>query len=191
MTASRTPGDVLRETRQRDSREKRAAVRAVIDDMLRRDEPITFAAVAKAAGVSRWLVYADGVRDHIDTARRQQATRRRREKTNGSTASAASLQTDLAFTREENTRLRAEVGKLRDALRRQLGQQLGQASSADLAERIKELTTENQRLITRLEEHAAENARLLGELAEAEDDLAATRLSLRQMIRAQNAESDS
>ena len=34
---------------------------------------ITFAAVAKAAGVSTWIVYAEGIREHIDAARRRQA----------------------------------------------------------------------------------------------------------------------
>jgi len=32
-------------------------------------ETITFPAVARAAGVSTWLVYAKGVREHIEAAR--------------------------------------------------------------------------------------------------------------------------
>jgi hypothetical protein len=35
---------------------------------------ITFAAVARTAKVSQWLVYADGVRDYISAAREAQAT---------------------------------------------------------------------------------------------------------------------
>ncbi|OKK24617.1 hypothetical protein AMK09_06520 [Streptomyces sp. CB02488] len=156
--------------------------------MLRQDETITFASVAKAAGVSRWLVYAEGIREHIDTARRQQAGRPRREKQRGLSASAPSLQADLSFTREENGRLRAEVSKLKDALRRQLGQQLDQAGAADLATRIRELTAENQRLVAQLEERTAENTQLQHRLTEAEDDLAAARVSLRRMIRTDNSE---
>ena len=34
------------------------------------DEPITLLGVAKSAGVSNWLVYAEGVREHIEAARR-------------------------------------------------------------------------------------------------------------------------
>jgi hypothetical protein len=36
-------------------------------------ETITFPAVARAAGVSTWLVYAKGVREHIEAARGRQA----------------------------------------------------------------------------------------------------------------------
>jgi len=34
------------------------------------DDPITLLGAAKSAGVSNWLVYAEGVREHIEAARR-------------------------------------------------------------------------------------------------------------------------
>ena len=40
--------------------------------------PVTATAVATAAGVSTWLVYADGVREHVEAARRRQAEQRAR-----------------------------------------------------------------------------------------------------------------
>jgi hypothetical protein len=43
-------------------------------------QPITFLGVAGAAGVSNWLVYAKGVREHIETARKGQQGLRRRER---------------------------------------------------------------------------------------------------------------
>ena len=80
MSGSRTPAEALRAARQRDSQDKRAKVLAVVEDMVRREEPVTFAAVAKEAGVSNWLVYAEGVRERIEQARRRQPDRPRRNR---------------------------------------------------------------------------------------------------------------
>ena len=67
--------------------------------------PITAAAVATAAGVSTWLVYADGIREHLDAARHRQSPpqrRRQRRRPPATTpATPASLRTDLAVAREE------------------------------------------------------------------------------------------
>ncbi|MDW6062612.1 hypothetical protein SAZ11_36970 [Streptomyces sp. FXJ1.4098] len=63
---------VLREARQKESRDKRAHVRSVVNQLLADDEPITFTGVARAANVSHWLVHADSVRRHIKAARRRQ-----------------------------------------------------------------------------------------------------------------------
>jgi hypothetical protein len=67
MNAHRTPAEVLRESRRRDSHAKRGRVLAVLQEMLHRGDPVSFAAVAKAAGVSHWLVYSQGLREHIET----------------------------------------------------------------------------------------------------------------------------
>ncbi|MEC3977371.1 hypothetical protein [Amycolatopsis sp. H20-H5] len=86
MTAKRRPADVLREARKRDSLAKRARVLAVVDDLKATGEPITFLGVAKAAGASSWLVYAEGVRAHIEAARTSQKGTQRRERQSGTTA---------------------------------------------------------------------------------------------------------
>jgi hypothetical protein len=55
---TRAPADVLRESRRRDSQAKRGKVLAVLEEMVRRGDPVSFAAVARAAGVSHgpwWL----------------------------------------------------------------------------------------------------------------------------------------
>ncbi|BBJ42672.1 hypothetical protein SSPO_053900 [Streptomyces antimycoticus] len=187
MTASRTPGDVLRESRKRDSREKRSKVIATVDAMVSRDETVTFAGVAKAAGVSNWLVYAEGVREHIEAARQQQAGRPRRDRAQGLSASSASLLTDLELSRAENGRLRAERDQLRQALRRQLGQQLDNVNVPDLVERVRELTAEVQRLTSDLETTRGEKAALERQLEDAGEDLTAARTTLRRMIREKNA----
>ncbi|WP_406341291.1 DUF6262 family protein [Streptomyces sp. NBC_01578] len=135
MNAKRTPAEVLAESRRRDSRLKRAKVLETIEEMTGRGDPVTFAAVAKAARVSNWLVYAGGVREHIEAARSQQAARDLRNRTTGTSASTTGLKTDLALARQEITSLRTDRDKLTDALRRQLGQQLDQAPSQDLITR--------------------------------------------------------
>ncbi len=82
MTAKRAPADVLREARKQDSLAKRMRVLAVVDDMKANGDPMTFLAVARKAGVSNWLVYAEGVREHIEAPEgprmaRQHGTARR------------------------------------------------------------------------------------------------------------------
>ncbi len=183
MTVSRTPAEVLAESRRRDSRTKRQRVLAVVDQLLAQGDPVTFAAVARTAGVSNWLVYADGVREHIDEARAQQASRPSRDRQSGGTASTASLRTDLELSRTEIRALREERDKLKAALQRSLGHQLDQAATKDLVARIDELTSHNQELSTQLQQVRQDNTQLSRRLEEAEDDLAAARTSLRRMIR--------
>ncbi|MGW6405233.1 hypothetical protein [Streptomyces sp. NPDC055134] len=97
----------------------------------------------------------------------------------GRIASPASLHTDLVMARAEIKELREERGRLRDAMRQQLGHQLDQISNRKLTERITELTEANRKL-----EHELIKLRPLADhVEELERDLAAARTSLRQMIR--------
>ena len=59
----------LKAARAKDSNDKRRRVLAALTAMETAGQPITAAAVATAAGVSTWLVYADGIREHLDAAR--------------------------------------------------------------------------------------------------------------------------
>lgn len=164
MTSPRTPGQVLRESRRRDSRDKRARVLHTLDGLLARGEPVTFTAVAKAAGVSNWLVYAPGVREHIEAARIQQA------RTSGgearSSSGVKSTRTDLEVLRADNQRLRGQVGDLKDALQCQLGRQLDQLQATDLTKRIGELTAQNQEMNSQLTQLQHEKQELERRLAE-------------------------
>ncbi|WP_405922201.1 DUF6262 family protein [Streptomyces sp. NBC_00122] len=187
MTAKRTPSEVLAASRRKDSREKRAKVLAIVDQMAARGETVTFAAVAKTAGVSNWLVYAEGVREHIEAARKKQEGQPRRTAGAGLSPSTASLQTDLELSRQQVTALRAERDQLKAALRRQLGQQLDQVGTAELVARVDELTRQNDALVGEKDRLRQERAELEETLREAEEDLAAARSSLRRMIRAENA----
>lgn len=183
MTARRTPTDVLKDARRRDSHQKRARVFAAVDEIKHTDTPITFALIARAAQVSTWLVYADGVREYIEAARDYQTAQPHRQQLAGTRASEASLRTDLELARQDNRALRAEITRLTHALRERLGQQLDHQNTTDLRTRIEELLEENRELHNANAELADDNHRLQSQLTEAQDDLIAVRASLRQMIR--------
>lgn len=181
--AKRTPGDVLRASRKRDSQTKRAKVLATLDALKAKGEPITFAAVARAADVSNWLVYAEGVREHIEVAMKGQTKADRRTRQAGANASAASLATDLALVREENKALREERDRLKKAVQRSLGAQLDHAGTKELTARINELLAAVERLTLERDEIGAERDELKAKLAAAEDDLVAAREAGRRMMR--------
>ncbi|KUN77274.1 hypothetical protein AQJ64_34245 [Streptomyces griseoruber] len=148
-------------------------------------ERITFATVARAAQVSTWLVYAEGVREHVQAAIDQQSHEPAKARSQGRQTSPASLTTDLALAREEISSLRDERDRLREAVRQQLGQQLDQVSNRQLTDRVSELT-EQVRQLERSEAQARTEAEQLGSrVAELQADLAAARTSLRKMIRQQ------
>ncbi|MEW2412618.1 DUF6262 family protein [Streptomyces sp. NPDC046866] len=179
MNAVRKPAEILLEARQRASRDKRAAVLAAVDAMVAAGEPITFLGVARRAKVSNWLVYQDGVREHIDGARAAGETRKAKVRKAGAQASAASLATDLELARAQLRQVIEERDRLKAAVQRGLGQQIADGASESLRTRIGELTEENQR-------QAAELKRLRDELEEVEGDRDAARQRLRDTLRAQN-----
>ncbi|MCX4852211.1 DUF6262 family protein [Streptomyces sp. NBC_00893] len=119
-TAKRTPAQVLRETRKRDSEIKRSRVLKALDEMAAAGEKITFLGLARTARVSNWLVYAEGLRERIEEAIDKQG-RGVREVGVGSGASIESLTADLELAiaelrilRAERDRLRADTTRLRE-----------------------------------------------------------------------------
>lgn len=173
--------------RRRDSDERRGRVTQAIEAMLAEGSPITFTAVARRAHVSTWLVHADGVRGAVEQARNQQRAEPVTASPPGRTVNHASLHTDLALAREDIKRLRAQVGELRDKLRRALGDQLDNLTRTDLQARVDELLDHNTRLLAETHQLHSSNNLLTARVAESEDDLAAARTSLRRMIRAENS----
>ena len=148
--------EALRGARQRDSQTKRAHVRSTIEKMLLVGDPVTFTTVARAAGVSTWLVYAEGVREHIQAAIDQQAVSPS-DRRPDDPASVASLRADLAMAREEISRLRGDNDKLRRNTPRLLGQQLEQAVDGDLLARVDRLVAENHSLTEKLRASARDD----------------------------------
>lgn len=187
MSVSVGQGHVLRQARRRDSLAKRQRVLDTIAELERNGAAITFAAVARHARVSTWLVYAEGIREHIAAARDRQTIQPRADHQTSNTPSAAGLHTDLELARAEIVTLRAERDQLRAAMRQQLGRDLEALSSAGLAGRIEELTRHNQRLAEQNQQFSLESEAARTRAEELENDLIAARSSLRRMIREQNA----
>jgi len=134
MNPATRRADALRAARAADSAAKRNRVRQAIDTLEAAGTTVTAAAVARTARVSTWLVYTDGLREHLEAARRRQAAPAAvpaRAVPGRTPPTPASLRTDLALAREEIRRMRAEHSKLRDRLRLQLGAELdGPGTSA-------------------------------------------------------------
>ena len=55
----------LQAARAKDSHDKRQRALAAIEALETAGVPVTFPAVAKAARVSTWLVYSEGIREHL------------------------------------------------------------------------------------------------------------------------------
>jgi cell division protein FtsB len=177
----------LHAARQRDSHTKRTHVRVTIESMLLAGDPVTFTSVARTARVSTWLVYADGVREHIESAIQQQRSQPD-DRRPDDPASIASLRTDLALARNEIARLRADNDKLRRNAQRLLGQQLDQHDNGELLARVDSLVAENRGLTEKLRQSAQENAGLQKQVTELEEDIAGARTALRRMIREQTTD---
>jgi phage shock protein A len=170
--------------RRRDSDAKRARVCDTVQKMLIAGEQVTFTGVARQAKVSSWLVYADGVRELVDSAIRQQAEEPL--EANRSVATPASLRTDLALAREEVNRLRTDNDKLRRNVQRLLGQQLDQVKNRDLLARVDNLVSQNGQLTGELGQATLDNANLRKQIIDLEEDIVAVRTALRRMIREQS-----
>jgi hypothetical protein len=147
----------LRRARRRDGQTKRRQALATIETMAEAGDPISFPAVARRAGVSVSLLYADNdLLTRIAEARdrqRQAGVDRAARLPARSLVTEASLRADLANAKEQNRRLTGELALLRDRLARDLG------TTADIAR-----GRATNPLLDRLEERAADletdNARL-------------------------------
>jgi hypothetical protein len=189
MTAVTGRAGALRAARAADSAAKRTRVREAIDTLEAAGTPVTATAVARAAGVSTWLVYADGVREHLDAARHRQARPsaiQARPAAGGAPPTPASLRTDLALAREEIHRLRTEHSKLRDRLRLRLGAEIDGPDPAALITRVADLETLARKLTAERDARAAEAHQAQRRIRDLEDDLTAARETLRKAIKDNN-----
>jgi chromosome segregation ATPase len=181
----------LKAARTRDSQDKRRRALAAIETLTGAGTTVTFAGVAKTAGVSSWLVYSEGIREHVDAARRHQAD-------HGPTVAAArpvdakhratpaGLRADLALARDEIRRLRAETDKLRARLRLQLGAEIEGPDRAQLIARVADLEAVNRQLVAERVNRNSETDAARRRVSELEDELTAVRESLRRVMRTEN-----
>lgn len=184
MPASPRRTAALTAARADDSRHKRQRALDALAELEAAGETVTFPAVAKAAGVSTWLVYAPGVREQVEATRRRQSVPVTTRKAN---PTPAGLQVDLALAREEIKRLRAEHDKLQRRLRLQLGAEIDGPHRAELIARVADLEAVNRRLVAEREARSSEDRVAERRVRELEDELAAAREGLRRMIRSENS----
>ncbi len=180
---------ILRSAREKVSREKRDRAFAAIEALEAQGVPISFTAVAAAAGVSRSLVYAQGVRDRVEIARARQIEPGRPPATPRSDkhpVTHESLRTDLAVAREQIRQLRAGEAALRARLRLQLGVEMEAPEQEKLVTRVAELEAANRQLVAERDAKALETVGATRRIVELEDELSAARESLRRVIREQN-----
>ena len=187
MTAA-TRTQAMLTARAKASHDKRQRALAAIQAREAAGIPVTATAVAAAAGVSTWLAYADGVREHVEAARRRQAGHGHAPgpagpPARGEPVTQASLRTDLAVARDEIRRLRAERGKLRARLRLQLGAEIEGPGRAELIARVASLETASRQLAAERDARAAEASHAQRRIRELEDELTAAREGLRRVIR--------
>ena len=191
MTTTTARTSALRAARAKDSQDKRRSVLAAVQALENAGAPVTAAAVATAAGVSTWLVYADGIREHLDAARGRQASHHgtpiaATAQGTQPSVTPASLRTDLAIARAEIRRLRADHDKLRNRLRLHLGAEIEGPERAGLIARVAALEDCNRQLVAERDARAAEAHTAQRAAQELEDELTAARESLRRVIRDNN-----
>jgi len=187
--ANQARAAALKAARAKDSELKRRRALAALEAMEASGASITFTAVANAAGVSTWLVYAQGIREHIDAARRRQANdgpAPMSTPTGKHSMTPASLRTDLAIARDQIKTLRAERDKLQQRLRLQLGAEIEAPDRARLTARVADLEALNRRLVAERDARTIETDTATRRVAELEDELSAARESLRRVIKCQN-----
>jgi Family of unknown function (DUF6262) len=188
-TANQVRAAALKAARAKDSELKRRRTLAALKALEASAESITFTAVAKAAGVSTWLVYAEGIREHIDAARHRQAHHGAAPAPTPSaqrTTTSDSLRTDLAIAQEQIKTLRAERDKLQHRLRLQLGAELEAPDRAHLTARVADLEAINRQLVAERDARTIEADTAKSRVGELEDELSAARESLRRVIKTQN-----
>lgn len=172
-----------------DSATKRRRALDAIAALEAAGSPVTAAAVARTAGVSTWLIYTHGLREHLDAARRRQtqrASRPARTTTEQPPPAPASLRTDLALARDQIHRLRAERDQLRHQLRLRLGAEIDTPDPAELITRVADLENLTRQLLAERDARTAEAEHAQRRITEMEDDLTAARESLRRVIKEHN-----
>jgi acyl-CoA hydrolase len=180
----------LRAVRAKDSNDKRQSALAAVESLERAGAPVTFTSVANTAGVSSWLVRAEGIREHVEAARRRQvdhgviatvAVPGRHHQ-----ATPASLRTDLTIAQEQIKVLRAERDKLTQRLRLHLGAEIDGPDRAALIARVADLEAVNRRLVADRDDRQVQTDIAGRRVQELEDELVAVRESLRRVIRTEN-----
>ncbi len=176
----------LKRARRQDSNTKRRRASDALDAMIEAGEPITFPAVARRAGVSVSLLYADpALAGHLSEARRRQhdtgATRTWRLPAR-SLVTEQSLRADLANAKDQARRLNEEMTLLRERLARGFGAEADTANgraTSPLDDRLEQQAADLEADNAQLRQDVV---KLQGDLREANDTLDAARAMNRELM---------
>lgn len=176
----------LKQARRQDSNAKRRRASDALDAMIEAGEPITFPAVARRAGVSVSLLYADpALAGRLSEARRRQrdaGADRAWRLPPRSLVTEQSLRADLANAKDQTRRLNEEMTLMRERLARGFGAEAdtanGRATSPlidQLEQRAADLEADNAQLRQNV-------VKLERDLREANDTLDAARAMNRELM---------
>jgi hypothetical protein len=171
--------------RQRASRDKRAHTLHTLDRLLQSGARISFAAVAREADVSTWLVYNNPeLKQAITDAMKHPARHAGPPRPAESPTSQASLRTDLELARHEIAALRRSERKLRERLQRTLGAEIEHIDRSELvARRIDDLETVVAKLRCENNDLVETNTRLTQLADQRHDDLDTANTLLRRYMK--------
>lgn len=170
--------------RQRASRDKRAHTLHTLDRLQQSGARISFAAVAREAGVSTWLVYNNPeLKQAITDAMKQLARHDDPPPSAASPTSQASLRTDLELARHEIAALRRSERKLRERFQRTLGAEIEQIDRSELAARIDDLETVVAKLRCENNDLVETNTRLPQLAGQQHDDIDTANTLLRRYMK--------
>jgi chromosome segregation ATPase len=176
----------LRRARRQVSRAKREQAADALAVMEREAAPINFPAVARRAGVSVSLLYADvALSSRIATARdrqRQAGNTRTGRLPARSLVTEESLRTELAYAKERARRLAEEVGALRERLSRHLGAAGDIARGEALSPLVDQLEQRNAELEADNHRHQKRISQLESEIRELSENLDAARAVNRDLM---------
>jgi chromosome segregation ATPase len=176
----------LRQARRQDSRAKRQRAADALAVLDKNGELITFAGVARRAGVSVSLLYADPTLSaSIASARdrqRQAGADRAWRLPARSLVTEQSLRTELANAKERARRLAEEVAVLRDRLGRHLGAAADIARGETLSPLVDQLEQRNAELEADNHRQQKRINQLESEVRESNENLDAARAVNRELM---------
>ena len=176
----------LRRARRADARLKRQQALDAIEAIEASGEPISFPAIARRAGVSVSLLYADrDLAGRIAAARdrqRQAGRDRAWQLPVRSLVTEQSLRVELANAKDQARRLTEEVAALRKRLSRQLGAEADAARGLALAPALDELEQRAAELEAENHRQREQIARLDADGRELADTLEAARAMNRELM---------
>ena len=172
-------GEAMLATRRLDSQLKRERVAAAVDALAATGRPLSIAAIALHAGVSRKFIYAHPeLRAQIEQRARQAIAATGARASADGQVTIASLRADLANAEAHNHRLRQQLGALEQRLSETLGR--------DVADELDPSAARPDELRRELQHARAEIFELTESLADAREELDAVREINRELLAARN-----